>query len=179
MLETPQSALPEVDAKLKEVADKIAESLEQKGEVGNPSKLVVDGFEIVNADDEKVQYRGPWLPSFLPAGKLLPSAGTKLYLDSSELYIEQTDTAGPLLATSLIQVGSVPWLLTLAALAFLTFVAAGRWGARRFLRNYFSLSNARVLELKEAIQQGEGQYIEFKRGLSAEESKVQVPISKC
>jgi hypothetical protein len=122
------------------VADKIAENMEQKGEVGNPSKLVVDGFEIVDGDDERVQYRGPWLPSFLLPSKLLPSAGTKLYFDGSELYVEQTDAAGPLLAASLIQVGSVPWLLALAALAFVAFVTVARWGARRFLRNYFALS---------------------------------------
>lgn len=172
MLDTPRSALSEVDVKLKKVADKIAQNLEEKREVGSPSKLVVDGFEIVDSDEERVLYRGPWVPSFLPPSKLLPSAGSKLYLDGSEVYVSQTDMAGPLLATSLIQVGSLAWLLTLAALAFFAFVAAARWGARRFLRNYFAISNVRVPELKEALHQGEGQHIEFKRGLSMDEAKV-------
>jgi hypothetical protein len=131
MLITPQSSLPEVDAKLKKVVDKIAENLQQKGEVGSPSKLGVDGFEIVASDDESALYRGPWVPSFLPRNKRPPSAGTRLYLDGLEVYVDQTDMAGPLRATSLVQVGSVPWLFALAVLAFLASVWAVRWGARK------------------------------------------------
>jgi predicted HTH transcriptional regulator len=65
-------------------------------------------------------------------------------------------------------VGSVPWLFALAVLAFLASVWAVRWGARRFLRNFFALSNVRVPELKEALQEGESQRIEFKRGMSVD-----------
>ena len=172
MLDAPQSALPEIDVKLKKVADKIAEGLGKEGQVGSPSKLPVDGFEVVDSDDGNVIYRGPWVPSFLPKGKLLPSGGTKLYLDGSEVYVVQADVSGPIYATSLIHVGSIPWLVALAACAFLALAFAARWGARRFLRNYFAISTVRVPDLKGALQQGEGQFIEFKRGLSPDEPKV-------
>jgi hypothetical protein len=90
-------------------------------------------------------------------------------MDGSEVYVIQTDASGPVSATSLIDVGSIAWLLTLAALAFFVFVSAARWGARRFLGNYFAISSVHVPDLKEAIEHGEGQQVEFKRALASDE----------
>ncbi len=41
----------------------------------------------------------------------------------------------------------------------------------RFLRNYFALTGIRVPTLEEACHLGEGQNVEFKRGLSEDEGK--------
>lgn len=47
-IDMPQSVLPDLDSKLKRVASMIAESLDQSADVGNPAKLLVDGFEVVD-----------------------------------------------------------------------------------------------------------------------------------
>jgi len=59
-----------------------------------------------------------------------------------------------------------------ASFAFVSTVVITRSLSRRFLRTYFSLTAARVPSLEEALQNGEGQNVEFKRGLSADETRV-------
>jgi hypothetical protein len=111
--------------------------------------------------DSRLSTLPPWVPSFLPASKTLPKAGTSLYFDHSELSFIQTDIKRPVEATSLVPIGSFSRLLAVPILAFLAFTLAARWIARRFLRNYFALSSVRVPELKEALPRGEGQSVEL------------------
>jgi len=174
MFDTPPSVIHQVDAKLKADADRIADNLQRNIKVGSPQRLSADGFVVTYSDTGQVVYRGLWLPAFIPQGRPLPKPGTRLYVDpSSELYIVRTDadTGNRLLSTSIIHVGSLRWLAILAALIFLFASLTARWLARRFLRNYFALSSAALPDIHEALLQGEGQRIEFKRAFPLEEMR--------
>ena len=176
MIETPRSLIPTVDERLREEAEQIAKAIASAG--GRPlrggrslQKLSADGFVVVNAKTSQIVAWGPWLPLFLPKEVALPQSGRQPYVYDGEVYIVQTDTTDRLLATSLVPVGSLWWMVLVDAAAFIgTFITA--WAlSRRFLRNYFALTGVRVPDLGEACKCGEGQNVEFKRGLSEDESK--------
>jgi schlafen family protein len=176
MVTLPSSMTTVVDVTLKQQADKIAAALANgKATLTGPRSAPsanADGFEVVDASTEQVLNWGPWLPIFLPKDTPLPSPGRQLYVEGGDLYIVQTDTDGRLLAISLVLVGSL-WLLVFSVcFAFVSTVVITRALSRRFLRTYFSLTAARVPSLEEALQSGEGQKVEFKRGLSADETRV-------
>jgi hypothetical protein len=175
MVELPHSMIPTVDTTLKHEVDKIAAAL-HRGNMSilgprNAPSANADGFEVVNADTQQVLSWGPWLPIFLPRGVPLPSPGRRFYVEESQLYLVQTDTDGRLLAISLVPVVGLWWLAAIATFAFLsTSLVAGALSLR-FLRAYFALRGIRAPLLEEALRSGEGQNIEFKRGLSADEPK--------
>ena len=169
MVDTPRSVISVVDAKLKGEAEKIAVGLE--GQRASLRGTRADGYEVVDANTGKVVEWGPWLPIFLPANTPLPPVGTRLYLYEGDLYFVQTDTNGRLLTVSLVSVGGLWWLVTLASLAFLCTTLVARFLSRQFLRNYFALRGIRLPSLEEAQHSGEGQSVEFKRGLSDDETR--------
>jgi hypothetical protein len=100
-----------------------------------------------------------------------PSVGWQPMIFDNDLYLVQSDTdaMGRLLATSLVEVGSLRWIggSCVTAVFIITIVAGGL--GRRFLRSHFAMAGTRVPTLNEAQQSGEGQRVEFKRGFSAEE----------
>lgn len=176
MIETPRSLIPAVDVGLKHESQQIADIVTAaKGKVlrGGRSipKLSVDGFEVVDADTGRVVVWGPWLPIFLPKDVALPQRGRQLYIYDGELYIVQTGTNDRLLATSLVPVGGMWWLALIDAAALIGAFLVARALSQRFLRNYFALTGVRVPDLVEACRCGEGQNVEFKRGLSEDEAK--------
>ena len=59
----------------------------------------------------------------------------------------------------------------IAAAIFIGSTLAARFLSRKFLRSYFLFSQTRVPTLEEALRQGEGTQVEFKRGLSEDEGK--------
>jgi ATP-dependent DNA helicase RecG len=63
------------------------------------------------------------------------------------------------------------WLALIDAIAFVGTFFTARALSRRFLRNYFALTSVRVPDLAEACRCGEGQNVEFKRGLLEDEAK--------
>ena len=85
--------------------------------------------------------------------------------------LEQVDTNGRLIAVSLASLGDLRWLcvVVVAILSLSTLVA--RYLSRKFLRSYFLFSQTRVPTLEEALSQGEGTAVEFKRGLSDDEGR--------
>jgi hypothetical protein len=125
----------------------------------------------VDADTGRVVVWGPWLPIFLPKDVALPQRGRQLYIYDGELYIVQTGTNDRLLATSLVPVGGMWWLALIDAAALIGAFLVARALSQRFLRNYFALTGVRVPDLVEACRCGEGQNVEFKRGLSEDEAK--------
>jgi hypothetical protein len=92
-------------------------------------------------------------------------------VEEGELYIVQTDTDGRLLAISLVPAAGLWWLAGIAAFAFLSTCLIAAALSLRFLRTYFALRGISVPHLEEALRSGEGQNIEFKRGLSSDELK--------
>jgi len=124
----------------------------------------------VDAETQQVLNWGPWLPIFLPKEVPLPSAGRRFYVENGDLYVIQTDADGRLLDTSLVLVGSLPWLGFIVAITFASTSFVARALSRRFLRRYFALMGVRVPTLAEALRSGEGQNVEFKRGLPTDET---------
>jgi hypothetical protein len=175
MVELPDSLLPVVDNTLVHEADKIAAALLTGKAIltgsRNAPSANADGFEVVDADTQQVLNWGPWLPIFLPKEVPLPSAGRRFYVENGDLYIVQTDTDGRLVATSLVLVGTLWWLGFVIAITFVSTSLVARALSRRFLHRYFALMGVRVPTLAEALRSGEGQRVEFKRGLSTEETK--------
>jgi hypothetical protein len=166
MLEIPESLIAGLDAKLKQEADEVAQSASIKKGFTRGSRLglTADGLVIVDATTKHVELWGPWVPVFLPNDTNLPTAGYRPYIYEGELYIVETDIQGRLLATSLVPIGSVWWLAGLCGVGFLCMSVLTRTISRRFLRNYFALAGTRVPALEDALQSGEGQSVEFKRG---------------
>jgi schlafen family protein len=153
-----------VDAGTEEVVD--WGPLTSKRIKASPS---VDGFEIVDAGTEEVVDWGPWLPVFLPDKVELPAAGWRFHAYKGALYIIQTDVSGRLVAVSFVPVGSFSWLMGVSIFVFFAISIVVYVFSRAFLRNYFTLSSTQVPTLGEALRVGEGQTIEFKRGLSLDD----------
>src|SRR5258708_7876864 len=175
MVELPHSIIPLVDTTLKHEADKIAAAF-AGGKMSilgrrNAPSANADGFEVVDAGTQRVLSWGPWLPIFLPKGIRLPSSGRQFYVEEGELYVVQTDTDGRVVAISLVPIAGLRWLAAIAAFVFLSTSLIGAALSLRFLRPYFALRGIRVPHLGEALRNGEGQNIEFKRGLSSDEQK--------
>ncbi len=164
MVDTLQPEMGLVDSTLKAEADKMAAALPLgKGAVRGAR---VDGFEVVDAETQQVWEWGPWLPMFLPPKNDLPRMGSHVHVDNGDLYIAQIDTDGRVLATSFVPLGGLWWLALLAGFTFVSTCVIVRALSRRFLRGYFALMAVRVPALDEALRNGEGQTVEFKRGLS-------------
>jgi len=170
---TPNSLMGDVDAALTREADKIAERLSMPKETGRLSGKVfsADGFQVVDVNTNQVVEQGPRLPAFLPRAVALPTSGLNAYVYDGKVYIARTDTNGRLLALSFTQVGGLWWIVCWCAIGFLGATAITRFLSRRFLRNYFALTGIRVPSLEEALGSGEGQNVEFKRGLSDDENR--------
>lgn len=161
--------IQEADHKVEVEANRIADNLQQNAKLGSNLKISADGFAIVFADTREVLCWGPWLPIFLPEDKPFPRSGTHFYFDNAELSFVRTEVDGRLLAASLVPIGNLWWLTLLLVFAFIAGSVTTRALARRFMRNYFTVSIARIPSIGEALQNGEGQSIEFKRGISTEE----------
>jgi len=172
-LDIPPSLIGTVDEKLRDEANKIAESLRNKRVrvFGGRSSPSVDGFLIVNAETHQVINWGPWLPAFLGKEAHFPTPGFLPYVSEGQLYIVRTDARGPLLATSLVPLGSLWWLTGTFGFAFLSLSLVTEALSMRFLRGYFAMTGVKALSLGEALQAGEGQSVEFKRGLSEDDAK--------
>lgn len=168
----PLSTIHDIDAELKREADKLAENPQAltRG-ARSPLRLMADGFAVLDASTGAVVTWGPWLPMFLPKDKLLPTAGHQLDLANGELYIVQTDANERLIATSLVPIMNLRWFTVVAIMAFLVMGIIARTLSRRFLRNYFAVTSIRLPTLEEACRSGEGQMVEFKRGLSEDGTK--------
>lgn len=172
-IETPESLMGDVDSALEREADKLALGLSAPTAPVWPSRSgsSVDGFQVVDPQTRQVVEQGPWLPSFLPTGVSLPVPGLKLYIYNDIVYAAHTDTNGRLLATSFSEVGNSWWIACWCAAGFFCTSAITNFLSRRFLRNYFALTGIRVPSLKESLRSGEGQNVEFKRGLSDNENR--------
>jgi hypothetical protein len=138
MVETLQSQIGTVDAKLKIEVDKIAANLPtQNASARGPRlRLSADGFVIVDPNTGRVEMWAPWLPTFLRKGTRLPAPGYQLYVHESNfrLYLIDSDTSGRLLAVSSVDIGSLWWLAALCGIAFLSMSVLARALSRRYLR---------------------------------------------
>lgn len=168
MIDSPPSLLPAVDARLKREADKISTTLQSHRLDFHGVRA--DGFEVVEGDTQRVVDWGPWLPIYLPSRVTVPAPGCRPYILSGDLYFVQTDAKGRLTAISLVSVGGLSWLAILAGFAFLSTSAVARLIARGYLRTYFALRGLHVPTTQEALRDGEGQRVEFKRALSDDDS---------
>ena len=80
-----------------------------------------------------------------------------------------TNTNSRIVAVNLVPAGNLWLSAAIGAGIFVCATVLTRSLSRRFLRNYFTFSQAKLVSLEEALRQGEGSHIEFKRGLSENE----------
>ncbi len=106
----------------------------------------------------------------------LPEAGYRFYVRDNNLYILVTERQGWLFAASFAKFGGMWWPLTLCASLFLGMTALARALSWRYVRSYFALSGIQVPTIDGALKTGEGQHVEFKRGV-ADEVHGQAPLT--
>jgi hypothetical protein len=173
MIDTPSSQLGTVDQKLNEEADKITDSFKshQSPAFRVRTFLAADGFQIVDANSQQVILWGPWVPTFLGRNAQVPAEGRQLFVYDGDLYVLQTEVDGRLVASSLVWVGSLWFVVGYCVFAFLTAGLIANFVSHRFLRRYFALIGMQIPSVEQALKNGEGQSIEFKRGLSEDEAR--------
>lgn len=176
ILEASPADLPAIDERLRDEADGIAANLArmkgpQNRELKSAPKLSADGFTVLDASTGEVRDWGYWLPTFLPKDKAIPSPGRTLVLNGTDLDFAQVDSDGRLVAVSLAYLGDLRWLCVIAATIFVGSTLVTRFLSRKFLRSYFLFSQTCVPTLEEALRDGEGTQVEFKRALSDDEGR--------
>ncbi len=173
MIDTLSAQIGDVDNELKREADEIGKnySSHKTATWGARTVLTADGFQIVDANTKQVVDLGQSLPSFLPKETRLPSPGRQLFVYHGDLYVAQTDRDGQLTATSLAPFVGLWLLASSCALAFLSTSFLANIFSRKFLGSYFALTGTQIPSLQKALQSGEGQSVEFKRGLSQDDTK--------
>jgi hypothetical protein len=171
-LATPDSLLGDVDKIVVTEADRVARTISApKSGVRLSRNGFAGGFQVVDPNTKHIVEQGPWLPAFLPKDVPLPTPGLKFYVFDGSLYAAQTDRNGRLSATSLVEIGGLWWIMCSCGAGFLFTSFSTRALSHRFLRNYFAVTGIQVPSLEEAQRTGEGQSVEFKRGLSDDENK--------
>jgi hypothetical protein len=176
ILKSSPEDLPAIDERLRQEADGIAANLAKIKEpssrgIKSVSKLSADGFTVLDATTGEVLDWGYWLPTFLPRDKAIPSLGRRPVLNGSNLDLAQVDSDGRLVAVTLAHLGDLRWMCLTAAAIFFGSTLVARYLSRKFLRSYFLFSQTRVPSLAEALRDGEGAQVEFKRGLSDDDGK--------
>jgi hypothetical protein len=169
-LREPSTSREQVDKQLIEEAGKIRSRLRFNGtelvSLGVTTKA--DGYEVVNDADQAVIDWGGGIPAYLPSNRAIPAG--LLFIDpNTDLNLVRVDYVGNLILISLQKVGSL-WLLlgTAAFVFFLAFVSFQSVG-RTVLKTRLMLIGQKPPTVGEALQSGEGQKIEFKRGIVDED----------
>jgi Putative DNA-binding domain len=174
MIDTPQSLVSQVDEKLKQEGERIAEVLTSSSIVVRQKPIQnvsADGYEVVDATTGKLMTWGSWLPVFLPRNVNFLRPGTQLRILDQQLCLLRTDANERLLVTSVVAVGHFWLVVLIPIIGFVSSAAVTRWASRRFLRNYFALADIRLPTTEEALKHGENQTVEFKRSLSDDSAK--------
>lgn len=169
-LTEPITSREHVDQQLVEEAAKIKSRLRFNGaeliSLGVITKA--DGYEVVNDTNQAVIDWGGGIPAYFPSNRII--SGGHLFIDPNlDLNLVRLDYADNLMLISLQKVGSL-WLLlgTAASVFFLAFVSFRSIG-RTVLKTRLMLIGQKPPSVGEALQSGEGQKIEFKRGIVDEE----------
>jgi len=173
IVETPGSLLDVVDSTLEREANELAKNLPLQKSISTGSRLGLssDGFLVVDASTGRGEGAGSWVPAFMPNLAILPPQGYRFHVHGGNLYLLKTEWRGQLLVASSVNIGSLWWLACLCAVAFLGMSVLARAMSGRYLRRYFALLGIEVPTIEDALRTGEGQRVEFKRGLSDEVAK--------
>ena len=171
-IELPDALMADLNSALRREADKIAYGLSARAPVrSRGSGFSADGFQVVDSRTQEVIEQGPWLPAFLPGSVPVPAPGLKLYFAGAKLYLAQTNTNGRLIATSFVAIAVLWWIGCWCVLGFLLAGVLTYALSRRFFRNYFAVIGMEIPSIEQACRDGEGQTVEFKRGVSQKEDK--------
>jgi hypothetical protein len=157
-------AEPKVDEFLLAEAARIASGLAGKGErhrVGKPSSKL-DVLEIVDSETGRVIRWYEDVPGKLPPGEYL-ARGPRLHWREGDLFLVRTDSNDDLIAVSLASVVDVWWLTiafvsTFLAVCGLFYAVCSTW-----FRRYFVVFGRPRITVRDALNRGEGQEIEFKQ----------------
>jgi hypothetical protein len=168
LVDAPETLVPEIKEKLRQQADRIAAGFPHHS---NP-KIAADGYEVVDAKTgELLDWNLP--PAFLPNGVNLPRAGYAWWprIIGSQFRFVITDANQRLIATSVVTIGPVWVVAAIGSGAFLLAALFAGWVSRRFLQNYLAFADVCLPTIEEAVRLGEGQSVEFKKGLSDDAKK--------
>lgn len=164
---TPASS--EIEQALKEEADNIAKSLKIKVEkVSLPPEfrtMKIDGYQVVDAETKEVISWSWSLPALFSEEKTLHQKGLLFFRKDDEIFLVRTDYKNDLMAVSLRSIGNVLWLGIGALIVFLSFFLLSYVVSSTFFRKYFILFHKNQPSVSDAQKSGEGQEVEFKRGL--------------
>jgi len=166
IVETPSS--PEIDRKLKEELDNIAEGLKiEKGKIVLSSKVKpkVDGYQVVDSSSKEVISWSWSIPAFFPKEKTVSKRSISFFRERSKIYLVRTDYNEDLVVTSLKLIGNLWWLAVNFLLIFLFVFLLSYVFSSTFLKKYFIFFRKHPHSISEALKSGEGQEIEFKRGI--------------
>jgi|SRR5712692_2519122 len=124
----------------------------------------VDGYQVIDEASAAVIDWGGGIPAYLPHGRAVRN--DFLFVDAdAALNIVRTDNSRDLIVVSLQKIGSLWLLLGGSAFVFLSACAAFYFMGSTVLKRFLILLGKRTPTLSEAFRQGEGQEIEFKRGI--------------
>jgi hypothetical protein len=159
-----------LDRELVNEAKKIFSRLRFKGDKAISLGIIakVDGYQVIDEASTTVIDWGGGIPAYLPHGRQVRNAS--LFVDAdAALNVVRTDYSHDLIVVSLQKIGSL-WLLVggsafvlLAASVIFYFIG------NTVLKRFLILLGKRTPTLSEAFRQGEGQEIEFKRGIFDDE----------
>lgn len=163
LAETPSS--PEIDEALISEADKIASKLgvEKERIILDTIKSNVDAFAVVDVQSQKIVDWGGSIPSYFP--KDITKTPSTYIGDNNDFYLVRVDEVDGLKAISLAYIGNLKWLIVGMLLVFFTTFVTVYLASLTVLRKWFIFHGRRPIPLREALGKGEGQDVEFKRGL--------------
>jgi hypothetical protein len=158
-----------IEQVLKEEADNIANSLKIENEkVSLPSEFrtkQVDGYQVVDAGDKRAISWAWLLPAIFPKEKILPQKGLSFSRRGNEVFLVRTDYGNGLTVVSLRSVGNIWRLGKDALVVFLLSFLLSYVISPAFFRKYFIFFQKNHPTISDALKSGEGQKVEFKRGL--------------
>lgn len=166
LLETPDTQLELVDRALKREADLVAMARHgpKDPERSRRTGLRADGFVLVDAETSRI-IESLFLPMFLPKYVPLPKPGLGVHVHDGVLSLSLVSTDKRIWAISLIQVGPLLTIVGSLVGAFLVLTCITYGVLARFFQDRLAMAATHFPTLREALRSGEGESIEFKRGL--------------
>lgn len=159
----------QVDLGLQEEAGKISNQIDSNFSDKTYSYIntVADGYEVIDRQTNNVLSSGGGIPSYLPESRVVQQ---QFYTGPDDnIYLAVTNNNGNVSVTKLQIIGNMLWgslgIILLYIILFILFYVLNSTVFKRF----FILFQKTPLSIKEALGSGEGEKVEFKRGIVDDE----------
>lgn len=164
-----------IDNTLIDLAEKIASQLSIKGNSILRPNVVVPGdiaYQIVDASTGAVIEWKNGIPAFLPYSQMENLEKKKFGFHKKsnlDLFLFRTDVGEKFFATSLEYIGNLKIIVLQLLSIFIFMFLIGYGTGLTIFKRYFIFAHCKPLSIAEALKCGEGQEIEFKRGIVDED----------